>query len=258
MGENLTKTLIRFGFIIRGILYLLTGFYGLEAAIGVGHGAKDITEIIKTLGQIPFGKIILLIIFIGLVGYGLGGFVRLWFGKRKLLTRLGYGASGLAYLSVALIPLRLLMNLASPGASSSKKYASTLAGLPGGYLILTLIGLATVFAGFGQIKYGYKEKFRRNLKKLGSDEEKEAVDLTGKYGYSARGVIITLIGLSLLLAGLTGNIFRIKDPTEILLWILQQREGPILLGIISGGLMALGAYSVIVSRKVKINIDEKN
>lgn len=258
MGEKFVKTLIRFGFIIRGILYLLTGFYGIEAAIGFSSGAKDTTQIIEILGRIPFGRTILSIIFIGLIGYGLGGILRAWFGKYKPLIRLGYLSSGLAYLGVSLIPLQLLMNLAPMGGAASKKYLVILSGLPGGYWVISLVGLATMLAGFNQIKYGYDEKFKNNLKKMESGGKKETVELAGKYGYVARGVVISLVGFFLFLAGITGDIFKIKGPTEILKWTWQQSQGALLLGVISGGLMALGAYSIMAAGIVKLKVGEKN
>lgn len=211
------ETLVRFGFIVRGILYFVTGLYGLEAVIGLQANPKDTTEIVKILGSIPFGNIILLTIFIGCVGYGVWGLVR---ARRqgKVISRIGYFSSGLWYLFLGILPIQLLLKITtSPMSFSFPKIG------------LFVAGLLIIAGGVGQIIYGFREKFKKTLKTIKSEKQEDLIMAIGKYGYIARGVTFVLLGVTFVLGRAPG--------------------GPILLGLVSVGLMALGIYSIIASRE---------
>lgn len=258
-------TFVRFGFIVRGMLYLLTGIYGLLAAIGLQGSTKDTLEIVKTIGSIPFGNIALVATFVGLVGYGSWGLIRAIIGPldkgsraKGLITRIGYLTSGLSYLVLSIIPIHLLLNMATVDSSSSKSSALLLFHLPGGLLLVTIIGLIIIAGGISQIYYGYQENFKKSLQTMKSKRQEKILMTAGKIGYVARGIVFSLIGIFFLKAGLTGNAIQAKDPGEILIWTWQQIGGSILLGIISTGLIALGIYSIIASKAVKLKAYEKS
>lgn len=220
-------SIVRFGFVTRGILYLLTGFYGTAAVIGLSANPKDATEIIKTLGTIPFGNIILLAIFVGCVGYGVWGLIR---ASRPgvLITRIGYLSSGLWYLVLSILPIQLFLRI----TVSKTTFGPANAGL-----FIVLIGVIIIIGGAGQIVYGYRKSFKKTLKTIKSERQEYLLLAVGKYGYIARGVTFVLLGTSFVLGKAPG--------------------GPVLLGIISIGLMALGAYSIIASRIVKLKTDDE-
>lgn len=265
MGKKLVEVLVRYGFVVRGILYLLLGLYGLAAAIGLTGNINNTTDIVKTLGLLPLGKIVLILVLIGLIGYGIWGLIRAIIDPlnkgakpKGLVVRVGYLTSGLSYLALSLLPVHLLLNMAAGNSSNSKTSAGLLFQILGGTWVVTFIGLIITAGGFGQIIYGFKESFKKSLKIMPTGKEKNMLMITGKYGYAVRGLVFALIGIFFLKAGLTGNAGMAKDPGEILLWTWQQSGGPVLLGVISVGLIALGIYSIIASQEVKLKSNEKS
>lgn len=251
MRKKFVKGLIRFGFVVRGVLYLLTGLYGFVAAIGLGGGTKDAFEIVKILGGIPFGKVFLVILFTGFVGYGIWGIIRV-IRKGNLFIRIGYLTSGLSYLSLSLIPLSLFLNSSVVDSTNYQNTALFLLRLPGGRFSVAVIGLVIIAGGVGQIIYSIQGKFKKELPPMKLNKKEKVLIATGKFGYLVRGLIFSLIGFFFLKAGLTGNASQTKDPGQILFWSWQQSGGPFILGAISIGLMAFGIYSIVTSRVVKL------
>lgn len=251
MSKKFVNFLVRFGFIVRGILYLLTGWYGFVAAIGLSGGTKDTFQIVNILGGVIFGKISLILLFIGFIGYGIWGIIRS-LRKGNFFVRIGYLISGLSYLSLSLIPLDLFFNLSVVDSTNYKNTALFLFRLPGGTFSVVVIGLIIIASGIGQIVYSVQEKFKKSLKPMKSDKKEKILVTTGKFGYLVRGLIFSLIGFFFLKAGITGNASQAKDLGQILFWSWQQNGGPFMLGAISIGLVALGIYSIFSSRVIKL------
>lgn len=235
LSNKLFSPLVRFGFVVRGTLYLLTGYYGLMAAIGLQRHAKDMGEIVKVLGSIPFGKIVLSAVFMGFLGYGLWGFVRATRAK-NLVGRVSCFISGISYLAISFLPFNLLLNIAATNTPSSESSTHWLLNLPGGFWVIVIVGLVIMIGGMAQIIYGFEKSFEKTFKPTTSAKQKKILLVTGKYGYMARGLIFVLLGMTFILGRAPG--------------------GSLLLGVTSAGLMAFGAYSIVASRVVKLKADD--
>ena len=103
------------------------------------------------------------------------------------------------------------------GGSGAKDFSSTILGLPGGQLWLTLIGLGIIAYGGNQIYLAWNEKHQKKLATEGkSGEAGKAYLLFGKIGYVAKGIAV----------GLVGGLFVLRrvhpGPGEV----RQHRQGP--------------------------------
>src|SRR6476661_9359712 len=70
------EKLARFGYAVRGVLYATVGLLALEVALGQGGATTDKGGAIETIGSQPFGKFLLVLVIVGLIGYSLWGGVR--------------------------------------------------------------------------------------------------------------------------------------------------------------------------------------
>src|SRR5436305_6469808 len=100
--------LARLGYSIKGVVYLIIGFLAVGLAIGHGGTATDQRGAIHTINQQPFGKFLLIVVIIGLVGFALWSFIQAVFdteGKgsdaKGIIGRIGYAAIGVAYAALA-------------------------------------------------------------------------------------------------------------------------------------------------------------
>src|SRR5205085_8013903 len=75
-GEKLAQStgfewLARAGFVARGLIYGIIGVLALEVAFGAGGQSPNQQGALKTIAQQPFGKVLLILVAIGLAGYAL-------------------------------------------------------------------------------------------------------------------------------------------------------------------------------------------
>src|SRR3954471_16370789 len=66
----------RVGYVVRGLLYIVVGILAVQVAFGVGGQTTDKKGAIEVIGAQPFGKLLLGLMVIGLIGYSLWGLVR--------------------------------------------------------------------------------------------------------------------------------------------------------------------------------------
>src|SRR5690349_10027890 len=108
-ASPIMETLMRLGYIVRGLVYGIIGLLAFQVVAGMGGSFDDPQGAIVALGKTPLGGIVLYAILFGLVGYALWGFIRaiadpLHKGSdaKGIALRIGYAVSGVSYLLLAL------------------------------------------------------------------------------------------------------------------------------------------------------------
>src|SRR5436190_13088817 len=96
--------LARLGYAAKGVVYLIIGGLALKLAIGHGGAATDQRGALQTIYEQPFGKFLLIVVGIGLIGFALWSLIQAIFdteGKgtnaKGIIARIGYAAVGIAY-----------------------------------------------------------------------------------------------------------------------------------------------------------------
>ena len=68
--------LARLGYAVKGVVYLVIGILAVQLAAGKGGKAIDQRGAIHTIYDQPFGRFLLVVVAIGLIGFGFGLEVR--------------------------------------------------------------------------------------------------------------------------------------------------------------------------------------
>lgn len=256
------ERLERFGYLIRGLLYATIGVLALQLAFGRGGATTTPAGAIEALGNQAFGKILLILIVVGLASYALWGFVRVVFdplnrGKdfKGLAARVGFAFSGLSYGLLIIPPLQFLMSQGGrQQASNPADISVQLFKLPFGMWLVAGLGLIWIGIGFSQLYTAYKVAFMKDFQvdKMSAPERKWAKRL-GQIGYAARGVVFAIVGLLVLQAGLTHNPSQAQGFDSALLKLAQAPYGTLLLGVVALGLIAFGVYSALGARWIKVS-----
>ena len=94
------EALARSGFVARGVIYAVIGVLAVKVAIGSGGKTTDQSGALETIAEQPFGKILLILVAIGLAGYSLWRFFRAALGhgpekRQRRRSRLSSGAAAL-------------------------------------------------------------------------------------------------------------------------------------------------------------------
>jgi hypothetical protein len=255
------ERLERFGYLIRGLVYATIGVLALQLAMGAGGGTTSQSGAIAMLGSQPFGKVLLILIVVGLAGYSLWGFIRAIFDplhrgsdSKGIFARIGFAFSGLSYGILIIPPLQSLMNQGSKPASNPADISVTLFNLPFGKWLVVGLGLIWVAIGLGQLYVAYKQDFKKDfqLNKMSASEIKWATRL-GQIGYAARGIVFAVIGTIIFQAGFSHTPSQPQGFDTALLKLAQAPNGTLLLGGVALGLIAFGIFSALCARWIKVS-----
>ncbi|NJK55844.1 MAG: DUF1206 domain-containing protein [Pleurocapsa sp. SU_5_0] len=102
------EKLARFGYAAKGFVYGAIAILALLVAFSIGGKTTDTTGALQTISQQYFGKLLLILIAIGLVGYVLWLLIQAikdpehkGTDAKGIFSRLGYAITALAYMGVA-------------------------------------------------------------------------------------------------------------------------------------------------------------
>jgi len=251
------------GFVIRGIIYFVPGVLALEWALGRHRQPMSQASAIDMIGHQPGGRLLLLVVAVGLAGYAAWGVVRAICDPLRrghspvgIALRVGYATSAIAYLGLLAATIGLLTGSLSQ-VGQHQDWTVWLLMRPFGAVIVVAVGLCWIFgSGITQIVMGWRHSFERDLAldHMGRYERRWAVGL-GRVGLVARGVVFTIIGLLIVAAA-----FRLGSHSDTglegaLLELAHQPFGHVLLGAAGIGLMAFGAYSAMCARWMRMHPD---
>lgn len=254
--------LARLGYAAKGLVYIIIGWLALMTAVSAGGQTTDPQGAITSIYQHPFGKVLLVIIFVGFVGYALWQFARAAFNpdgegdaKKDTVRRIGYAVVGVSYVGFAVAALRLALQHVAPKGSnaSTQDWTARLLSAPGGVALVVLLGLIVLGVAVGLFYEAWKLRFERTFP-LGqmNEVERKLTRYTGRYGIGALGAIFIIIGLFLIDAAIHHNPQQARGLSGALATLAAQPFGPWLLGLVALGLIAYGVYGWVEARYRRI------
>lgn len=256
----------RFGYVAKGFVYGAIGILALLAAFSLGGDTTGSSGALHRIAQQPFGKILLILIAVGLLGYAIWRLIQAISDPEDkgsdaegLFSRLGYLLSGLAYLGVAANAALLAFGSSSGssgGDSSKQDWTAMVMQQPFGRWLVGIGGAIVIGIGFYRIYKAYKIKFRKklNLNELNSQQEDWLVNIS-RFGIAARGVVFVMIGFFLIQAAHQYNPQKVKGLDGSLSTLAQQPFGKVLLALMALGLMSYAVYLFLQSRYRRIEIN---
>lgn len=252
------ERLARLGIAAKGVVYFVVGLLAIQAAIGAGGQTTDQAGALSAIVTQPFGKVLLSIIVLGLIGYVLWRLVQAILdpehqGERTdakhIAQRLGYALSGFIYAGFAATAIKLIAGSGSSGGNATQDWTARFLSQPFGQWLVGTAGAVTIGIGFAYLYEAYKAKFRRHFKlhQMSQKEQKWATIL-GRFGIAARAIIFVLTGFFLIQAALQSNANEARGLGGALESLAQQSFGSWLLGLVALGLIAFGIYSLVEAR----------
>jgi len=250
------ETLMRLGYIARGLVYGMIGLLAFQVVAGIGGSLDDPQGAIVALGKTPIGGVMVWGMMIGLVGYALWGFIRAvadplhkGHDAKGIALRIGYAVSGVSYLLLALATYGLITGGASAarnGAQTAQAQQTTASILskPWGPVAVTIVGIVVIVVGAIQVFQGLSDTFDKQFDPYAlTSYQRTWIDRLGRFGTAARGLVFALVGFFLFSAGLNHNATQAQGIDGVLNALLHQPAGPVLLGVVALGLIAFGIYS---------------
>jgi hypothetical protein len=260
-GEQVERTdtfeaLARFGLVARGVVYAVIGILALKLALGDGGDAKNQRGALQTIAQGPFGKVLLAIVAIGLIGYATWRLVRAALGhgpeaNDDTKDRIKSLVSGLAYAGLCVTALQILFGSGGGGgpANNPDKATGGVLDWPAGQVLVVIAGLIFVGVGIDQARRGIQRKFLEDSKTEQMNEGTEkAFTLAGVAGHVSRAVVFAMIGWFLVRAAIDYDPDKAVGLDGALAKLGQSTYGPLALGVVAAGFVAFAAYSILDAR----------
>lgn len=257
------ERLARLGYTAKGVVYFVIGFLAAQAAFGTGGRTTDSRGALEAIVSQPFGKFLLTILTVGLIGYALWRLTEAildpeHYGQamdiKQAVKRLGYAFSAVVYGGLAWTAIKLIIGSSGGGGNSTQDWTARLLAQPFGQWLVGLAGVIVIGVGFYHFYEAYKCKFRGHFKwQEMSASERTWTIRTGRFGLAARGIVFAVIGIFLIQAARQSDASQAKGFGEALATLAQQSQGPWILGLVALGLIAYGVYSFVEARYRRIN-----
>ena len=262
-GEDVARSapfewLSRAGFLARGAIYGIIGVLAFKLAVGAGGKTTNQQGALKTIAHQPFGKLLLILVAVGLGGYALWRFARAALGHGPESSDSGFDrvaalASGVVYAGMCLIAVKLLLGAGAGSSGNAHKATAGVFGWPAGTWLVGIAGVIMVGVGLYQ---GYRGVSKDFLKDSKTEQMTPAVRIwisrLGVYGHLARMVVFGLVGVFLIKAARDYDAKAAIGLDGALAKIVHASYGPWLLGIVASGLIAFALYSLSDARYRRI------
>jgi Domain of Unknown Function (DUF1206) len=239
----------RAGFAALGTTYLLIGWIAGQLALGSRPSGKaDQRGAFQALARQPYGRVLLVVLVVGLLGYVVYLAVTAVWGEpdepkpgpQRLAVRAGTAARALGYLVVSYAALTVIIQKRSSAGSGS---GAGLIGKPYGRWLIGLIGIGLVAGGLALAVTGMMRRFEKHLKTgQMTMSTRKVVSALGVVGTVARGLAFALTGAFFVHAA------WIFDPQEAqgldasLRDLLRHTGGRTALAAIAVGLLVFGLF----------------
>jgi fumarate reductase subunit D len=251
--------LARAGFVARGLIYGIVGILAIKLAVGAGGTTADQQGALKTVAHQPFGKILLILVTIGLAGYALWRLVHGLLGHGPEDTdsrfdRLAAFGSAIVYAVLCALAIEILLGSGSSGGSGNTSTAAAgVFGWPGGTWLVGIAGAVLIGVGLYQGYRGLSKDFLRDSKtEQMSPQVRNWVEWIGSFGHLARMVVFGLVGTFLIKAAVDFNPNKAVGLDGALAKLARAPYGPFVLGLVAAGLIAFGVYSLSDARYRRI------
>jgi hypothetical protein len=245
--------LARLGYASAGLVYMIVGALTIAAGLGKRRPGSSTHDAFVMILEQPFGRIALVVIAFGLIGYALWRFVsgvtdneHRGSDAKGFAIRIGSIGRGVIYASFAVQVIRLIAHRGgnSGGDQQAQHWTAGILDAPFGPWLVGAIGIAIVITGAYQLWAAWDSKLskRLHLGELDSRVRRKVIAIS-RFGIGARGIVFFIAGGSLVLAavrhdpnkahGTAGSIAMLPQPMLIFMGV---------------GLIAYGVYALVNAR----------
>ena len=245
------ETLARAGFVADGVVHVLIGALAIVVAFG-GDGETDQSGALLTIAGAPLGFVVLWFAALALAALGIwqildGILVRRDSQTRRWGARLIEWAKAAVFFALAVVAAAVAVG-ARPDTDGSVQEASRgVLFVPGGPIVLGLVGVAIGAGGVGFAVVGLTRGFVRLLS-LPAGRAGSAITGIAVVGYVAKGLGLLTVGVLLVVAAIKVDPDDAGGLDAALDGLIALPLGPLLCGAIGTGLIAYGVFLVLSSR----------
>lgn len=251
--------LARAGFVGYGVIHLLFAWIAFQVAFRGSGQESDQSGALQTLAGNGLGKVLLVLIAIGMVGLAIWQAFEAVIGesgprnKTAVAERVVSGIRAVLYLSLAWYAVNVLRGGNASMAQSQQSKSAGIMAHQGGRWLVGLAGLVVLGVGIGIFVYGLRKKFveHLNTQQMAASVRKSTIRL-GMAGYMAKGVAYAIAGVLVVAAAVTFDPEKARGLDAALKTLAGHPWGVWLLALIGLGIAAFGIYCFAQARYRKV------
>jgi fumarate reductase subunit D len=253
-GEQVAQSrgfewLARAGFVARGLIYAIIGVLAFKLALGAGGKTTNQQGALETIASQPFGKVLLILVAVGLAGYALWRLLHALLGhgpedSDTTFERVAALGSGIVYAGLCAVAVKILLGSGGNSSENTHKTTAGVFGWPAGVWLVGIAGAVLIGVGLYQGYRGLSKDFLKDAKtEQMSVRVRSWIEWIGTFGHLARMAVFVLVGVFLIKAAIDYNPDKAVGLDGALAKLADASYGPVLLGLVAAGLIAFGVYS---------------
>jgi hypothetical protein len=249
----------RIGYLTYGLVYGMTGALALLSALGQGGDVTDKQGAVRDIGALSHGKLLLWPVAVGLACYTLWNLVRALLDPErraqniagKVVNRFAYAISAVIHGLLSAYTFALANGTPPSGHGGSSSGIARALALPGGRVLLAVIGVCVVGFGMHELYRGIKDKVSQEYNGT-VPPHRDLMHGIARVGHAARGVVFVIVGSSISVAAVQASAAEAGSFSGALRKIASQPFGSVLLGLVATGLVAFGVHQLCLARYARI------
>lgn len=257
--NRLLERTVRGGFIGYGVVHLLFAWLAAQIAFGEPARPGDQTGALNELAAQPLGKVLVVLVGIGLVAMALWQLLQAGVGhrdqrgKRRVAERVVSAGRTVVYGYLAVTAFKVAGSAGVSGANQQQSTSSHLMASTGGRWLTGLIGVVLAGVGAGLLWYGATKEFRRQLMtERMSAATRRLSERLGMAGYASKGVAYGIAGVLFVVAAATYDPQKARGLDAAVRTLAARPYGTILLILIALGVACFGVFCFVQARYRKV------
>lgn len=247
------QTLGRVGLVSYGVVNLLIAWLAAQIALTGGGGQDaDKSGALKTLAGQPFGAVLLWILAIGLAALAVWQLAEAIWGyryvsdqRKRTLKRVVAAIEAVVFAAFAVSAAQVAVGSSSGsgGGGEPSSLTARVLELPGGQVLVGLIGLVIVGVSAAVVRHGLAKKFLEDLDlRSAPARDRTVTTRLGQAGYAALGVVYGIIGILVVVAAVNYDPEQATGLDGALQTLAGQPFGVGLLLVVAAGLACFGGF----------------
>ena len=263
--ERFLRGFARTGLAAHGIVYCLMSLISVMAAFGLKKEAAGKSETFRLIHEQPFGKGVIFLIGVAMLGYVTLKFFQAFRDTRHqgkdlkaIMIRIGMFWAGLVYLALSITAFSIALHRpeGEGGEGEKRELLVTKAlDLPWGTWVVGIAGVILFGAGIYQAGRGVTRSFMKYVD-LHSSGFRKTFERIGIIGHISRGVVFCILGYLIVRAAVNANPGE-AESTEGAFDFVRNNFGNALMGVVAAGLLAFGIFMLVRARHERMNFDQK-
>lgn len=251
-SSSVFETLARAGYVANGIVHVLIGVIVIVIATG-GEAEGDQAGAFMAIASAPAGFVALWALAVALWALGTwhaleGILVRKKAKDAKRLAakwgrRISEWGQAVIFIALGLIAASVALGARVNAEEAAEDASRGVLDLPGGPIVLGLVGLGVGIGGVSFVVMGFLRSFHNRMS-IPDGPAGRGVSALGVVGFIAKGVALTIVGVLLIVAAVKVEPETAGGLDGAISALLALAYGPILVGVVGAGFIAYGIFCV--------------